>query len=65
MVAVQASGFGKTESAGFKVDINENATANLRLKLAAATETVQVEGQPSHPDRRRRNRASGQSAVHQ
>ena len=29
VVAVQAAGFGKTESAKFKVDINENATANL------------------------------------
>src|SRR3954469_11141283 len=43
VLAVQASGFAKTESAKFKVDINENATANLILKLAAATETVQVE----------------------
>ncbi len=43
VVSVQASGFGKTESAGFKVDINENATANLVLKVAAATQTVQVE----------------------
>jgi hypothetical protein len=43
VVNVQASGFGKTESAGFKVDINENATANMVLKVAAATQTVQVE----------------------
>jgi hypothetical protein len=43
VVSVQASGFGKTESAGFKVDINQNATANLTLKLAAATQTVTVE----------------------
>jgi hypothetical protein len=43
VVSVQAPGFGKTESARFKVDINENATANLTLKVAAATQTVQVE----------------------
>ncbi len=43
VVAVEAQGFGKTESARFKVDVNENATANLRLKVAAATQTVQVE----------------------
>jgi hypothetical protein len=43
VVNVLASGFGKTESAAFKVDINENATANLVLKVAAATQTVQVE----------------------
>ena len=43
VVAVEAQGFGKTESARFKVDVNENATANLSLKVAAATQTVQVE----------------------
>src|SRR5215469_17416375 len=43
VVAVQAQGFGKTESASFRVDVNENATANLTLKVAAATQTVQVE----------------------
>src|SRR6185312_16008741 len=43
VVAVQASDFGKTESARFKVDVNENATANLTLKLAAATQTITVE----------------------
>jgi outer membrane receptor protein involved in Fe transport len=43
VVSVQAPGFGKTESARFKVDINENASANLTLKVAAATQTVQVE----------------------
>jgi hypothetical protein len=43
VVGVQAPGFAKTESAGFKVDVNENATANLTLKVAAATQTVQVE----------------------
>jgi hypothetical protein len=43
VVGVEAEGFGKTESARFKVDINENATANLSLKVAAATQTVQVE----------------------
>jgi hypothetical protein len=43
VVGVEAEGFGKTESARFKVDINENATANLSLKVAAASQTVQVE----------------------
>ncbi|MGH9515931.1 MAG: TonB-dependent receptor domain-containing protein [Terriglobales bacterium] len=43
VVIVDASGFGKTQSASFKVDINENATANLKLRLAAATQTIQVE----------------------
>src|SRR6266851_2972067 len=45
MVSVEAQGFGKTQSARFKVDINENATANLALKVAAATQTVMVEAQ--------------------
>jgi hypothetical protein len=44
VVAVQASGFGKTESARFKVDVNENATANLTLKLAATAQAITVEG---------------------
>src|ERR1700736_5219603 len=45
MVSVEARGFGKTQSARFKVDINENATANLTLKVAGATQTVTVEAQ--------------------
>src|ERR1700704_6693025 len=42
VVAVEAQSFGKTESAKFKVDVNENATANLTLKVAGATQTVEV-----------------------
>jgi hypothetical protein len=45
MVTVEAQGFGKTQSARFKVDINGNATANLTLKVAGATQTVMVEAQ--------------------
>src|SRR5229473_4724872 len=45
MVSVEAQGFGKTLSARFKVDINENATANLTLKVAGATQIVMVEAQ--------------------
>src|ERR1700730_11418117 len=44
MVSVEAQGFGRTQSA-FKVDINENATANLTLKVVGATQTVMVEAQ--------------------
>lgn len=43
VVSVQATGFSRMESATFKVDVNENATANLTLKVATATQTVQVE----------------------
>ncbi len=43
VVSVEAPGFGRTETARFRVDVNENATANLKLKLAAATQTIQVE----------------------
>src|SRR5579864_3308980 len=42
-VAIDAQGFAKTESARFKVDVNQNATANLTLKVAVATQEVQVE----------------------
>jgi len=43
VVKVEARGFAKTESDSFKVDVNENATANLTLKVAAETQTIQVE----------------------
>jgi len=45
VVTVEAQSFGKTESAKFKVDVNENATANLTLKVAGATQTVEVGAQ--------------------
>src|SRR3954451_10280254 len=32
VVSVQSAGFAKTESAKFKVDVNQNASANLTLK---------------------------------
>ena len=44
VVSVQAPGFAKTESARFKVDVNENATANLMLKVGVTSQTVTVEG---------------------
>ncbi|MBZ5679911.1 MAG: carboxypeptidase regulatory-like domain-containing protein [Acidobacteriia bacterium] len=43
VVSVEAQGFGKTQSARFKVDINQNATTNLTLKIAGASQTIQVE----------------------
>jgi carboxypeptidase family protein len=42
-VSAEAKGFDKVQSANFKVDINENATANLTFKVAGATQTVTVE----------------------
>jgi len=56
VVAVEAQSFGKTESVKFKVDVNENATANLTLKVAGATQTVEVGAQAQ---------AGGQSPLHQ
>src|ERR1700739_4282427 len=44
-VSAEARGFAKSVSARLKVDINENATANLTMKVAGATQTVQVEAQ--------------------
>ncbi len=41
-VTVEAKGFAKSTSAKFKVDINENATTNLTLKVGAASQTVEV-----------------------
>ena len=45
VVSADAKGFGKSVSARFKVDINENATTNLTLKVAGANQTVQVTGE--------------------
>jgi Carboxypeptidase regulatory-like domain/TonB dependent receptor len=41
-VSAEAQGFGKTLSAKFKVDINENATTNVTLKVAGASQSVSV-----------------------
>src|SRR5580692_8496499 len=41
-VIAEAKGFGKTLSAKFKVDINENATTNLTLKVVGSNQTVMV-----------------------
>ena len=46
VVSVEVAGFAKTETAKFKVDISENATANLTLRVAGATQTVEVGAQP-------------------
>ena len=41
-VSAEIEGFEKATSAKFKVDVNENATTNLSLKVAGASQTVQV-----------------------
>ncbi|HEY3973517.1 MAG TPA: TonB-dependent receptor [Candidatus Sulfotelmatobacter sp.] len=41
-VSAEAKGFAKVQSARFKVDINENATTNLTMKVGGASQTVQV-----------------------
>src|SRR2546429_7082686 len=57
VVSVEAAGFAKTESAKFKVDVNENATANLTLKVAGAPPTAEGGGRaqaiPTQEDRTR------------
>ena len=66
VVSVEAAGFGKTLSARFKVDINENATTNLTLKVAGASQTIQVGGAGAgYPNGGRGNRPGRQSQVHQ
>jgi hypothetical protein len=42
LVSADAKGFGKSLSAKFKVDINENATTNLTMKVAGESQSVQV-----------------------
>jgi len=41
-VTAEAKGFQKITSARFRVDINQNATTNLSLKVGAASQTVEV-----------------------
>jgi hypothetical protein len=42
VVVVDAKGFDKITSAKFKVDINENVTTNLAVKVAGQTQKVEV-----------------------
>ena len=42
-VTVEAKGFTKSTSAAFRVDVNQNATTNMSLKVGAASQSVQVE----------------------
>src|SRR5215471_12576709 len=44
-VSADAKGFEKVTSARFKVDINENATTNLTVKVAGAVQTIEVGAQ--------------------
>src|SRR5579864_9329507 len=44
-VTAQVQGFQKVISAACKVDINENATTNLTLKVAGASQTIEVGAQ--------------------
>ncbi len=44
-VSAEAPGFEKTLSNNIKVNVTENATANLRLRISTSTQSVQVEEQ--------------------
>src|SRR5215467_395842 len=50
VVSVQATGFGKMESDRFKVDVNENATANLTLKVAVGSQLALSGGLRCQPE---------------
>jgi len=41
-VSAEAKGFDKAVSAKFKLDVNENSTTNLALKVAGASQTIQI-----------------------
>ena len=65
-VSVSAKGFDKAQSARFKVDINENATTNLTLKVGGTSQTVEVTAQAQAIQTERcGNRTGSQSQVHQ
>src|SRR5579864_4047022 len=44
-LSAEAKGFQKGQSTKFKVDVNENATINLALKVATSAEKVEVSAQ--------------------
>ena len=44
-VSAEMKGFTKGVHTNIKVNVSENATANIRLKVAAATQTIQVDAQ--------------------
>ena len=44
-VTAEMSGFEKTLRQNIKVNVNDNVTANLTLKVGASTQTVEVQGQ--------------------
>ena len=41
-ITVDAKGFAKAAGAPFKVDVNQNATTNLTLKVGAQSQTIEV-----------------------
>src|SRR3984957_10256996 len=44
-VTAEISGFEKTVRTGIRVDVNQNATANMRLKLSTSSQTIEVHSQ--------------------
>jgi hypothetical protein len=44
-VSAAVTGFGKTEHTGVRVDVGENATVDMALKVASSNETVEVKSQ--------------------
>ena len=65
-VSVEMEGFQKEVRTDIRVNVTENATANLRLKVASATQSVEVSEQAQQLTHRRcRDRPSGQPQVHQ
>src|SRR5262249_27729616 len=43
-LTAEISGFEKTQRKDIKVNVNDNVTANLTLKVGASTQTVEVQG---------------------
>jgi len=44
-VTAEIAGFEKTVRTGIRVDVNQNATANMRLKLSTSSQTIEVHSQ--------------------
>ena len=49
-VTAELQGFEKSERVGIRVDVSEKPTANLTMKVASSTETVEVKAQTQRLD---------------
>jgi len=49
-VTAEVAGFEKSVRTGIRVDVNQNATSNIKLKISSSSQTVEVKSQSSELD---------------